>query len=223
MKELPLRQRKFAATKAALLNAVLTRLNDQTLESISVKEVCREVQLSETTFFNYYASKQAVIFYLVQLWSITATWEMQQTLAHGGGHLDAICTLFDLTAEQVVHTPGVMGEIVAWQTRKRDSVTFTPLTRAEYALHFPDKDGIEQLPAQGVDQLLGAQLHAALQAGELASDSDLPALTLTLLAIFFLTPILLEQGAGADLKKTYHRQLQLVGMPRCRSSTHLKR
>ena len=74
MKELPLRERKYASTKAALLSAVLARLNDQTLESISVKEVCREVQVSETTFFNYFASKQAVIFYLVHIWSITASW-----------------------------------------------------------------------------------------------------------------------------------------------------
>jgi len=217
MKELPLRERKYATTKAALLSAVLARLNEQSLESISVKEVCHEVQVSETTFFNYFASKQAVIFYLVQIWSITAGWEMQQTLVQGGGHLDAICTLFDLTAEQVVQTPGVMGEIVAWQTRKRDAVAFTQLTPAEYALHFPDKAGIEQLQAQGVDQLLGAQLEAAFQAGELAAGTDLPSLALTLLSIFFVTPILLQQNLDVDLKDTFHRQLQLVGLPACQS------
>jgi AcrR family transcriptional regulator len=217
MKELPLRERKYAATKAALLAAVLARLKDQTLESISVKEVCREVQVSETTFFNYFATKQEVIFYLVQLWSITARWEMQQTLAQGGGHLDAVYTLFDLTAEQVVHSPGVMGEIVAWQTRKRDAVVFAPLTRAEYALHFPGKAGIEQLDAQGIDQLLGAQLYAALQAGELAAGTDLQALALALMAIFFVTPILLPPGADTAVKDAYRRQLQLVGMPPCGS------
>jgi len=108
-----------------------------------------------------------------------------------------------------------MGEIVAWQTRKRDAVIFPPLTRAEYALHFPDKAGIEQLQAQGIDQLLGVQLHAARQASELAADSDLEALALTLMAIFFLTPIFLQQGAG--LKDVFRRQLQLVGMPPCGS------
>jgi hypothetical protein len=91
------------------------------------------------------------------------------------------------------------------------------LTRAEYALHFPDKAGIERLEAQGVDQLLSAQLHAALQAGELAADTDLPALALALLAIFFVTPILLQQEADADVKDAFRRQLQLVGMPACRS------
>ena len=215
MKELPLRERKYATTKAALLSAVLARLNEQSLESISVKEVCHEVQVSETTFFNYFASKQAVIFYLVQLWSISARWEMQQTLAQGGGHLDAICTLFDLTADQVVQSPGVMGEIVAWQALNRDKVDFAPLTAAEYALHFPDQKDSEQLHAQGIDQLLGAQLRAAQQDGDLPADSDLPALALALMAIFFVTPVLLQQGADADVKDAYRRQLQLVGLPAC--------
>ena len=95
--------------------------------------------------------------------------------------------------------------------------SLTPLTRAEYALHFADKAGIEQLEALGIDQLLGAQLQAALQAGELAADSDLPALALTLMAIFFVTPVLLQQGADADVKDAFRRQLQLLGMPACRS------
>ena len=60
MKEYPLRERKYAATKAALLDAVLARLHDQTLDSISVKEVCREVPVSEATFFNYFTSKDVV-------------------------------------------------------------------------------------------------------------------------------------------------------------------
>ena len=217
VKELPLRERKYAATKAALLDAVLARLDDQTLESISVKEICHEVQVSETTFFNYFDSKQAVIFYLVQLWSITAGWEMQQTLAQGGTHLDAICTLFDLTAEQVVQSPGVMGEIVAWQALNRDKVVFAPLTAAEYALHFPDQKDSEQRQAQGIDQLLGAQLQAALQDGELPADSDLPALALALMAIFFVTPILFQQGPDVDLRDAFRRQLLLVGMPKCRT------
>lgn len=217
MNELPLRERKYASTKAALLQAVLSRLKDQTLESISVKEVCYQAEVSETTFFNYFPSKQAVILYLVQIWSISVAWEMQQAVAQGGSHVDAVCALFDLTAEQVVQTPGLMGEIVAWQSRNREEVVFTPLTPAEYALHYPDKAGIEQLEARGVDQLLSVQLQAAHQAGELMADCDLPALTLTLMAIFFVTPILLQQVPDVDLRATFRRQLQLVGLPACPS------
>jgi AcrR family transcriptional regulator len=217
MNEHSLRKRKYAATKAALLDAVLARLEEQTLDDISVKEVCGEVPVSEATFFNYFTSKTAVIFYLVQLWSITARWEMQQTLTRGGSHLAAICTLFDVTAEQVEQSPGVMGEIVAWQAQNREKVVFTPLTRAEYALHFAGMEGVEQLQAQGIDQLLGAQLQAALQAGELPAESDLQALALALIAIFFVTPVLLRQQPEANIKEAYRRQLQLLGLPPCAS------
>ena len=217
MNDLPLRERKYASMKAVLLQAVLTRLKDQALESISVKEVCREAEVSETTFFNYFASKQAVILYFVQIWSITVAWEMQQTLSQGGSHLDAVCTLFELTVKQVAQTPGVMGEIVAWQSLNRDGVAFSPLTRAEYAQHFPDNEGIEQLEGQGIDQLLGAQLEAAYQAGELMVDCDTLALLMTLTSIFFVTPILLQQKPGMDLSDAFRRQLQLVGIAACQT------
>ena len=212
MNELPLRERKYAAMKAVLLQAVLSRLKDQTLESISVKEVCREAEVSEATFFNYFASKQAVIFYFVQLWSISAAWEIQQTLSQGGTHLEAVETLFELTAKLVAQTPGAMAEIVVWQSRNRDEVAFTPLRRAEYARHYPDHAGIEQIEAQGIDQLLGAQLEAAQRAGEVAADCDLQALLMTLIAIFFLTPVLIQQRPGLEISDAFRRQLQLVGI-----------
>ena len=102
MDGLSLRERKFAATKAAIQAAVLKRLNQQTLDDIVVKDVCQEVQISETTFFNYFASKQEVIAYTVQIWSIVVAWEMLQTVRQSGKHLLAIRRLFDLTAEMTV-------------------------------------------------------------------------------------------------------------------------
>ncbi|HRE26019.1 MAG TPA: TetR family transcriptional regulator [Anaerolineales bacterium] len=74
MSELPLRERKYAATKAALTRAVAVRLKQQSLEEIAVKEICAEAQVSEATFFNYFPTKAAVVGYRVQLWSIEARW-----------------------------------------------------------------------------------------------------------------------------------------------------
>jgi hypothetical protein len=37
------------------------------------------------------------------------------------------------------------------------------------------------------------------------------------MAIFFVTPILLQQGPDTDVKDAFRRQLQLVGMPACKS------
>lgn len=205
MTELSLRERKFAMTKIALMDAVLARLQAQALDDVAVKEVCNEVQVSETTFFNYFPSKQDVIIYYVQVWSIGVAWEMQQCLKAGGTHLDALRTMFDLTADMNTKYPGVMGEIVAYQARKRGGITFSSLTSAEYAYHFPDSPDVQNITARGIDQLLSEQLSAAHQSGEISVEIDLQALTMILISIFFVTPVRL--APGESIKATYRRQL----------------
>lgn len=205
-----LRERKYAATKANLMRAVVSRLGTQSLDEVVVKDVCAEVQLSETTFFNYFPSKQDVVGYFVQIWSIETAWAMGQGLAETGSHLAAVRRMFDHTATQDQNPIGVMGEIVAYQARSRQIFTFAPLTPAEYAHHFPNKAGIDTIEAQGIDQLLVTHLVAAQQAGELNPDTDIHALTMALVAIFFVTPMMVGLGAMDDLQAVYTRQLDLL-------------
>lgn len=210
MSNLSLRERKYAATKAALQAAVLKRLNDEALEDINVKDVCEEVQVSETTFFNYFASKQDVIGYTIQIWSIAVNWEMQQIFAQNGKHLLAIRRLFEVTAQMNSESLGLMGEILAYQAKMREAYVFTPLTRAEYAHHFPNAPGIDEIQALGIDELLQTRLSAAKENGELPPESDLRTLTMTLIAIFFVTPVIIQLGFGGNVQETYRRQLDLL-------------
>lgn len=206
MRDIPLRERKYAATKASLMQALVARLSRQSLYEIAVKDICNDAQVSETTFFNYFPSKHDVIGYRIQLWSIAVKWQMEQQLAHGKGHLEAIRILFDLTAQAEAKTPGVMREVVAFQVSQK--LSFQPLTLAEYAYHFPDTPGIAEIQAESVDQMLGAQLRAAQESAELATDLDLEALNVILMGVFFLTPIII--GHSGSLRDAYRRQLKIV-------------
>jgi len=208
MGDLSLRERKYAATKAALMNALISRLKNQSLDEIAVNDICRDVMVSETTFFNYFPSKQAVIGYRVQLWSISTIWEIHLQLAKGGGHLDAIRTLFDLTAQAEEKTPGIMREVVVFQVR--DKMSFPPLTLAEYAYHFPAIPDITHIESDGVQQMIIGQLEAAQKSGELASHLDLQAFTLILMGIFFLTPVLLALKPYGSVRDAYRRQIDIL-------------
>lgn len=207
MIQLPLRERKYAKTKSDLMKAVVARLESLALEEVNVKDVCNEVQVSETTFFNYFSSKDEVIIYYVQLWSIDAQWSMQQCLKAGGTHLDAIRVLFDRTAHSEAQSPGVMGAVVAYHAQTRSKVQYAPLTRSEYALHFPDMSGIDEIEGTGVDILISEQLRAAQQNQELSSELDLYALGLSLMSIFFMTPVMLGFRKGGNLREAYNKQL----------------
>lgn len=206
MSELSLRDRKYASTKADLMNAILQRLATERLEDIKVRDICQEVMVSEPTFFNYFPSKTDVIVYRVQLWSIEVLWEIDQQLQQGASHLDIIRHVFDLTAQASLETPGMMAEIVAYQALQRAKLIFEPLKPAEYAHHFPAKPAIEDIAAQGINQILADQVQAAHQNGELPETLDLEALTLTLTSIFFLTPVM----APLTIAEAYQTQLDQI-------------
>ena len=72
-----LRQRKFARTRLALASALSKALVQQALSEVSVKALCREAEVSEATFFNYFPSKQALMAYLAQLWLLELGWHAQ--------------------------------------------------------------------------------------------------------------------------------------------------
>ena len=56
-----LRQRKFARTRLALAGALSKALVQQTLSEVSVKALCREAEVSEATFFNYFPRKEDIL------------------------------------------------------------------------------------------------------------------------------------------------------------------
>ena len=208
MSDLPLRERKYASTKASLMDVLVSRLSNQTLEEINVKDICDEVQVSTTTFFNYFPTKPHAIGYRIQLWSIETIYQMRQQLAQGKKQLDTLRTLFDSAAHVEQQSPGLMREIVVFQASKK--LEFPPLTFAEYAHHFPDNPEIVDIQAEGVNNMIGSALIAAQQVGEVAGDMDIEALTVILLGIFFQTPVLLLQRPDISVQDAYRRELDIL-------------
>ena len=70
-----LRQKKFARTRLALATVLSNALMVQPLSEISVKALCREAEVSEATFFNYFPGKQNLMGYLAQLWLLELGWQ----------------------------------------------------------------------------------------------------------------------------------------------------
>jgi len=208
MSDLPLRERKYASTKASLMDALISRLSNQTLEEINVKDICEEVQVSTTTFFNYFPTKPHAIGYRIQLWSIETIYEMRQQLVNGKKQLDTIRFVFESAAEVEQQAPGLMREIVIFHASQK--LDFTPLTIAEYAHHFPNKPNITDIEAYGVNNMIESALIAAQQADEIAGDMDIEALTGILLGIFFLTPVLLLQRPDSSVQDAYRRELDIL-------------
>ncbi len=205
-----LRQRRAADTKVGLLEALLARVDERPLAAISVAELCAEVGVSVATFFNYFPSKEALLAYFVQLWSV-------QMAARIAAHPDddplgAIEAMVQATAEQHVEHPGMMAEIVAFQARAALRPG-RPLTDAELRRAFPGQPELLEAPRDaGLEALVRPLLERAVTRGQLPANTSIPLVLGAVASIFFGTAVVGRQlpteRRATLIPELYRRQIR---------------
>jgi AcrR family transcriptional regulator len=204
-----LRTRKFARTRLTLARALAESLAGQSLEHVPVKRLCREAEVSEATFFNYFPRKQDLMAYLARLWLLEFGWH-----ARGDGSgvegLAAIDRLFAQTARSCEGTPGVFRELLVWIARGGNLAQSVDFTEVEKRLAFPSLEGIEQTPVKGVDSWLVMHLEAAIGRGDLPPNALIPSLLASLLSILLGVPLLLLSTDPGKVGGVYRQQLAVL-------------
>ena len=210
--EIPLRQRKQAQTRLALLDAVLARLDGKrTLDDIPVKELCDAANISQASFFNYFPSKTDLLVYFVQIWSLDLAGRVHTGFGGGAGGSarEAIESIFVSTAREARQHPGVMAEIIAHQARMMAPPVTAEISLAERLLAFPGRPELVDLPAVGLEGLLPPLLARAVAEGELPATVDQLAAFLGLTALFFGVPLVLARRDPALVEPLYRQQLAI--------------
>lgn len=206
---LPLREKKFAHVRLAILSAVLQLMKERSLAAISVREICEVAQVAPATFFNYFPSKEDVLVYYMRLWSIPVTLQCR-VVAVQSTVLDAVATVFDYTAREMEHYPRLMFEIIAYIAHATEPPHLPSLTRAERLLAFPDLPGAEDVEPQSIDELFTAQLKQAVGAGELPSSFSTDAVALLLKTIFYGVPLATRREGVSTIRRAYHEALDVL-------------
>lgn len=202
-----MRERKFARTKLTLLESALQRLEQKSLEEITVKELCEAALVSEATFFNYFPTKPDLLAYHAQLWTLELNWHGQRAAQQTPG-LPAIEAVFRQAAHHIQQRPGVMGELIAYQARLRERPPAIEIGRAERLEAFPDLEGIAELPLTGLDGVLVPNIQHAVSHGDLPPNTHLPSVMVGLIAIFYGVPLTLTRANNlGGLTAMYLQQL----------------
>ena len=194
---LSLREKKQATLKLKILDTFDEKLKTKALADISVKEVAKELDISEMTFFNYFGSKKEVLVYFIELWSL----EMQMHI-EGLEPINAIYRIFEETAVMIEKNPNLFMEIVATMALQGVEEKDIHIGRAERILRF----GKETTHKEGGFSDIVKPLLVELE----LSDEREALIHTALFNTCFATPLFMKCPEFTDLKKRYFEQLDFI-------------
>lgn len=206
---LPLREKKFARVRLAILSAVLRLTKESSLVDISVREICELAQVAPATFFNYFPSKEDVLVYYMRLWSIPVTLQCRAVTAQGTV-FDAVAAVFDYTAREMEQYPRLMFEMIAYIAHAKEPPRPPSISLAERLLAFPGHPDAEGVEPQSIDELFTTLLQQAILTGELSSSISTEAVALLLKTIFYGVPLATRREGVHTVRRAYHEVLDVL-------------
>jgi len=213
-REYSLREKKHARTKIALMNAFIKRLRNSRFEDISINEVCKSVEVSEGTFFNYFPEKIDVITYYINLMTMKIIWNAQQK-APGGKYIALINAFFEEMADEF-NNVNIAYELISIMVVQHERPKKNFVSDIEKHLFFPDLAGIEDISPLFIDEFFRECLEGALENGELPGSININNVLVSLMTIHVGTLIAVKFSdivKSRDIKSVkYHylRQLQIL-------------
>lgn len=209
--DFPLRERKRAQTRVALVEALVSRLGAQPLEAIQISELAAQVGVSQATVFNYFPTKGHILARYVQLWSLEVSALARRIEAEHRSALRAIEALFVATAEQSEGRPRLLLEIIAHQARRPADFVLESVELVERLTFLGDDvEAPEALSDRGLGEILPRLVGAAVARGELPPSTDVGQVTVAVAAVFFGVALITDRECPGALAERYRDQLTLI-------------
>jgi len=206
LNSLPQREKKYAKTKIALLNALLDELDSKELSFIKIKELAFLAEVSEPTFFNYFDSKLHMLVYFIQMWSIEMNAIALKSEEKHSSYIEIIKDIFTQTAQETAQHPQIMLEIISFHAQGMKLKPHS-ITSAEKWLFFPEIDEVENIEGMGLESILPPLIAKAIDANELDASIKGQQLFLTLSSLFFGTALLLLKDSAEAYPLALEEQL----------------
>ena len=209
LSDIPLRERKYAMNKLAIVDAAMTLLKEKTFSEIRVKELCRKAMISEATFFNYFKKKTDLLLYISCLWMIELVLVTRVKLGEKSG-IRLINTVFDHTADKITEQPRLASEIFFFKAGLETIPVQPDISIAERLLAFPDFIEAEHVQSLRLDAMFMDYLKLAVLRKELPVSINLKAAVTSLLSAYYGVPLFAGRISAKNIKNTYKQQASLL-------------
>jgi len=205
-KEYSLREKKHAKTKIAIMDAFIKRLEKTRFDDISIRQICKSVEVSEGTFFNYFPEKIDIINYYMNFMFLEVVAKARKD-APQGKYLLLINATFARLAEELLKYNNIVYQMISLMIVQRERPKTVAISNLERQIYFPGSEGIENVRVMLVDDFLRECLIGAVKNGELAKNIKIDDVLVSLMTILSGT---LLAAKFADIKdRSYHYMRQL--------------
>ncbi|MFA5315270.1 MAG: TetR/AcrR family transcriptional regulator [Candidatus Omnitrophota bacterium] len=208
-KEYSLRERKHAKTKIAIMDAFIKRLEKTRFDDISVRQICKDVDVSEGTFFNYFPEKIDIINYYMHLEFLQVIWKARKNVPEGA-YVALIDAVLENLGRELLRYDNIIYQLIALMIVQQQRPRNLSISNLERQIYLPDCEGIEDIKVMLPDDFFSECLKEAVRHGELSRDIKIDDLQVSLMTILSGTLLAAKFAVNKDMVYHFRRQLQFL-------------
>jgi len=209
IEEYSLRERKYAKTKITLMNAFIKRLEKVRFDDISIRQICKSVEVSEGTFFNYFPEKIDIINYYMNLMFLKVVAKARKDVP-GGQYIPLIDAIFVRMSEELLNYNNIVYQTISLMIVQLERPKTVAISNLEKQIFSPGSKGIENVRVMLIDDFLRECLVGAVNNGELPKDIKIDDLLVSLMTILGGTLLAAKFAQIKDRSYHYTRQLRFL-------------
>jgi AcrR family transcriptional regulator len=191
------------------MNAFIERLEKTRFDDISIRQICKSVEVSEGTFFNYFPEKIDIINYYMNLMFLKVVARARKDVPQGR-YIPLINAVFARMSEELLNYSNIVYQTISLMIVQQERPKTVAISDLEKQIFFPGSEGIENVRVMLVDDFLRECLVGAVNSGELPKDIKIDDLLVSLMTILAGTLLAAKFSAIKDRSYHYARQLQFL-------------
>jgi len=202
-----LRKEKAARLKLSVLENTLKLIGKKSFDDLYVEEICDRVKISKVTLFKYFPQKEDILMYYFRIWCFHRGVELRDKPTEG---LQGLQFLFDKLSESYEANPGIVLSLLAYLADPKRSVKPFPVKVEEKKLLYEDRDDVNSVEIQSIDQMIEKFALEAISKKEISKTPVTRDISQLLISIFYgsiVTAHLLQVNSSRNF---FRKNMELV-------------